>query len=68
MNAEQRPEDPVAVLRHWEQFGGLWQVTARDGPRICVSLCRCDNGEVVQRLSSDAPELAAWLDGRSRSD
>lgn len=61
----QRPDDPISALQRWELFGGFWRVTARDGPRICISLCRCDNGEVAHRIVSDAPALDVWLDGRT---
>jgi hypothetical protein len=57
--------DPVDVLKRWEDFGGTWQVISHTGPSVVVSMCRCDGGEEVQRLSSADPALLTWLDGRT---
>jgi hypothetical protein len=54
----------VETLRRWEEFGGVWQVTFRSGSQVTLSLCRCDGGEEVERLTFDDPELADWLDAR----
>ena len=54
----------VETLRRWEEFGGVWRVTFRSGSQVTLSLCRCDGGEEVERLSFDDPELARWLDER----
>jgi hypothetical protein len=35
---------------------------------VTVSLCRCDGGEEVGRLSSDDPELIAFLGDRLSSE
>lgn len=66
-NAQAAP-DPVAQLVRWEQFGGLWKVLCRQQTWIHVALCRCDNGEEVERLVSNDPALDAWLDGRTAND
>jgi hypothetical protein len=61
-------EDPVDLLRRWETFGATWRVIAR-GPRgVTVSLCRCDGGEEVQRLTSADPALLVFLGDRTSSD
>ena len=49
------------TLQRWEDFGGVWRVLATDGHAATVSLCRCDGGEEVQRLTTQEPELVAWL-------
>ena len=59
--------DPVARLQRWEDFGAHWQVVDDDGARVTVALCRCDGGEEVDRLTSDAPALRAFLAGRRSS-
>lgn len=48
-------------LERWENFGGVWRVLALDDHAATVSLCRCDGGEEVQRLTTTDPELVAWL-------
>ncbi len=49
-------------LRRWEDFGGAWEVVARRGEVRVVSMLRCDGGEEVSRLSSDDPDLRAYVD------
>ena len=61
-------EDPVAVLSRWEAAGAVWRVLARDGDTVTVSLCQCDGGEEVGRLTSADPRLSDYLAGRTRSD
>jgi len=60
--------DPVEVLRRWEDAGGTWEVVSRAGGGLTVRLCTCTGGEEVDRLTSDAPALTAYVGGRSRSD
>jgi hypothetical protein len=57
-------DDPVEVLRRWEDFGAVWQVVARTPEQVTVSLRRCDAGEEVSRLVSDDPALRAYVDAR----
>jgi hypothetical protein len=59
--------DPVAVLRRWEDFGAVWRVAARTGTTVTVSLCRCDDGEEVERFTSDDPQLIAYVEGKGES-
>ena len=61
-------EDPVAVLSRWEAAGAVWRVLARDGDAVTVSLCQCDGGEEVGRLTSADLRLSRYLAGRTRSD
>lgn len=61
---ESPAEDPVALLKRWEQFGATWQILSRSGQKVTISMCRCDGGEEVQRLVSDDPGLLSFLDGR----
>ena len=60
--------DVVAVLRRWEDAGGVWRVLARDGSAITVGLYRCDAGEEVDRVVADEAPLAQFLNGRSSSE
>jgi hypothetical protein len=61
-------EDPVAVLSRWEAAGAVWRVVARDGDAVTVSLCQCDGGAEVSRLTSADPALTRYLASRTRSD
>ena len=62
------PDDPVEVLRRWEEFGAVWEVVRRTAGQAVVSLRRCDGGEEVSRLVSDDPRLLAYLDDRDAAD
>ena len=57
------PQGPVETLRRWEDFGGVWRVAYRDGSVVTLSLCRCDGGEEVERLTF---EDAGLCPGRRR--
>lgn len=61
-------DDPVEVLRRWEDFGAVWEVVHRTGDQITVSLCRCDGGEEMSRIVSGDPRLLAYVDGRDQED
>lgn len=67
MTSPDGPVDPVARLQRWESFGAHWFVLDDDGDRVTVSLCRCDGGEEVERLTSDDPSLRRFLAGRTSS-
>jgi hypothetical protein len=57
----------VETLRRWEDFGGVWTVAYRSGSKVSLSLCRCDAGEEVERLSYDDPALVEWLDAQTEA-
>jgi hypothetical protein len=58
----------VATLERWEGSGAVWRVVSRSAAGVTVALCRCDGGEEVGRLSSDDPELIAFLGDRLSSE
>lgn len=60
-------ESPIAVLTRWEEAGAVWRTRSLRGGRAVVALCAC-TGEQVDELSSDDPELVAYLARRWRSD
>jgi hypothetical protein len=62
------PDDPVEVLRRWEDFGAVWQVVARTPEQLTISLRRCDAGEEVSRLVSDDPALREYVDQQSADE
>lgn len=57
----------IKALHRWTEFGGVWRVVDRRPDEVTVSLCRCDEGEEVQRFSSGDPELLAFLADRESS-
>lgn len=61
-------DDPVAVLRRWQDSGARWAVIARHGGSVTVGLYRCDGGEEVDRLTSTDPGLLEFLAARDNSD
>lgn len=67
MLAFEDSSDLVARLQRWEAFGASWVVLDDDGDRVTLSLCRCDGGEEVERLTSDDPSLREFLGGRTSS-
>lgn len=56
--------DVVDRLLRWEEAGGTWYAVGSGE----VALCRCDGGEVVERLFVNDEETAAYLRGRPASD
>ena len=69
-----RPNIPIPAaelaerLRRWEQSGATWHVLTRSDRAVTVALCRCDDGEEVDRLRSDDPAAVTMLRGRTGSD
>lgn len=62
------PRDPVGAVQRWEDLGAVWRVLARSQSAVTVSLCRCDDGEEVERFTSSDPALLAFLGDRSSSE
>jgi hypothetical protein len=60
-------DDPVAVLRRWQDAGAYWEVIARHGGAVTVGLFRCDGGEEVDRFTSSDPRLLHFLGDRLSS-
>ncbi|MEP9384318.1 hypothetical protein [Nocardioides sp. KR10-350] len=60
--------DPVALLRRWEESGGIWRVLSRTPAGLTVSLRTCTAGEEVDRLVSADPALREYVGDRSASD
>ena len=55
-------------ITRWQDRGGTWRVLARHGDRVTVSLCRCDAGEEMERLTSTDADVLAYLGDRDASD
>ena len=64
----ERDPDLVALLRRWEDAGGLWRVLGRGADGVTVGLYRCDGGEETDRFVADDPRLAQFLAGRTSSE
>jgi hypothetical protein len=61
------PEDPIALLRRWEDHGAVWRVAALRDEHVSLDLCAC-TGERVDVLDSDDPELIAFVRERLNGD
>jgi hypothetical protein len=61
-------QDFVALLRRWEDAGGVWRVLGRDLGALTVALYRCDAGEETDRFTAADPQLADFLAGRTSSE
>jgi hypothetical protein len=61
-----RMDDPVEVLRRWEDHGATWRAVHVSDDRAIVELCTC-HGEPVDRLESDDPALIRLLRERAES-
>ncbi len=59
---------PIQVLERWQEFGATWRVVSRGEGWVTLSLCRCDGGEELQRVTSTIPELLVWLGNRTSSE
>ncbi|WP_396892144.1 hypothetical protein [[Mycobacterium] wendilense] len=58
-------DDPVAVLQRWEDAGAVWRVLHRNDASVTVGLFTCDGGEEVDRVTSDAAALLAFIGART---
>jgi len=52
-------------LLRWQEAGGTWEVLTRSESSVTVALCRCDGGEVVDRVELSEPDAVAYV-ARSR--
>jgi uncharacterized protein len=59
--------DLVAVLRRWEDAGGLWRVLGRNRQAVTLGLYRCDDGEEIDRFVATDPRVDQFLAGRTTS-
>jgi len=53
-------DDPVEVLKRWEDHGALWRVEQLSDDRAVVLMCTC-YGEPVDRIESGDPNLLDFL-------
>ncbi|MEU7768839.1 hypothetical protein AB0B25_27565 [Nocardia sp. NPDC049190] len=61
-------DDPVTVLRRWQDSGGVWQVLEHRSGTVTVAHYQCTGGEEVDRFISADPELIEFLGGRRSSE
>lgn len=67
-NPADHVELPAAILRRWQEAGGIWRVVGRTRTSVTVSLSQCTGGDEVHRISSADPALLDYLAGREASD
>jgi len=56
------------TLRRWEAAGGAWYVASSADDHVTISLCRCDGGEEVDRLTSRDRTLLEYVAARPSSE
>lgn len=56
------PSPDLQTVLRWQASGGDMKVLD-DGDPLVVSLCSCDGGQEMQRISSTAADLRAHLSG-----
>ena len=57
------PDDPVEVLRRWEEHGAIWRVESLTDDHAVVLMCTC-YGEPVERLESGDAALLDFIRSR----
>jgi hypothetical protein len=60
-------DDPLVVLRRWEEAGAVWRVVSRTEAGVVIALMTCTAGEEVARLRSADPQVLAHVAGRDAS-
>ena len=58
-------------LLRWESSGGTWRVVGRTPPvvsTLVISLCRCDGGEEMDRLTTGESTVLAYVGRRETSE
>ena len=58
---------PIERLERWGLFGAVWRARSLQPTEAVVELCTC-NGEPVEELRSDDPDLLRYLADRTSSD
>lgn len=58
----------VDRVRRWQDLGGTWRVLGHRHQQVTVSLCRCDVGEEVDRVTSGDADLLEFLGDRQSSE
>jgi hypothetical protein len=58
----------VETLRRLGAVRGDWEVVSRTPSGLTISLLSCSGGEEVERLTSDDPDLRAYVGARSSSE
>jgi hypothetical protein len=48
-------------LTRWETAGGTWELLSRTDGEVTVSLCTCDGGEEMDRITSADPGLLRYV-------
>lgn len=61
---EQHPDNPVQVLRRWEDNGAMWHVLGHHGDAVTIGLFTCDGGEEVSRFTANDPGLLQFVAAR----
>lgn len=61
-------EDPLAVLRRWEDSGAVWRVVRRSPHEVQIALLTCTAREEMGRITTADPRVLAYVGDRDRND
>ncbi len=68
MPSESTSDQPLEVLRRWEDSGAVWRVIDRTGDAVNIALLTCSAGEEVGRIHTRDPQALAFLGSRTSSE
>ncbi len=68
MNGGSAFDQPLEVLRRWEDSGAVWRVIHRAGDTVAIALLTCSAGEEVSRIHTDDPQVLDFLGSRLSSE
>lgn len=54
-------QDPLEILRRWEDSGGTWRLVHDDDEVVFVELLTCSGSEVMGHICTDDPGVLAHV-------
>ncbi|HEY7856969.1 MAG TPA: hypothetical protein VIC82_00590 [Candidatus Nanopelagicales bacterium] len=60
-------EDPLQVLRRWEDSGAIWRVVRRTPDTLEIALLTCTAREEMGRITTSDPEVLAFVGDRTEN-
>ena len=61
-------EEPLDVLRRWEESGAVWRVISSSKDTVDIALLTCTAGEEIGRIHTSDPQVRAYLRSRTRRE
>ena len=60
-------EDPLEVLRRWEDSGAIWRVVRRTPDTLEIALLTCTAREEMGRITTSDPRVLAFVGDRAEN-